>query len=322
MNNLRGILFTILSASLYGIMPIWVKLAYTTGLTAFDVTFLRFIMAAAMLAIFIFYRKISFRIERKQLVSLLWTTMSFTGASLFLYLSYHYVSAGVSTSLHYTFPVLVMLIAYYKYHEKLELYKWLALLTSVAGIYLIAEPWGRSFSIPGVSLALISALFMAVYVLSINHDRLKEMDSLVQAFYSCLTASFVSLVLITVQGNWPPAITLEGLYYTGLVSFFCTALALIFFIKGVQSIGSANASILSTMEPVVSFAAGIIILLEPLTWYTSLGCILIVMAVILIGYIDQVKFASRSKKQKSAMTGADSANSGIILDPEKKSSNY
>jgi drug/metabolite transporter (DMT)-like permease len=287
MVKLRGIIFLITATTFFGIMPIWVKLAYQTGLTAFDVTFLRSGLAAAMLGIFILYRKSDFHIERQQLGPMLISSiLGYTATILTLYLSYKYVSAGVATSLHFLFPVLVMLLAHFIYHERLQFYKWIALLTSLAGIYLIADPGGNSFSLRGVGLAISSAVFFAIYVLSINHPQLKKMDNLVLAFYACLISSIISLVLLVAQGNWPLTLTLKGLYYSGLVSFFCTALSLIFFIKGVKIIGSANASILSTLEPVISLAAGIVILHEPLTWSTSLGCTLIIAAVIIIGYSD------------------------------------
>lgn len=299
MPKLSGIIYVIAAATCFGIMPIWVKLAYTTGLTAIDFTFFRTAIAAVMLGIFIIYRKISFRVERQQLGPLLLSSTLFTATILILYMSYNYVSAGVATSLHYLFPVLVMLLAYFIYHEKLHFYKWIALLISLVGIYLIVDPRGSSFSLRGVSLAILSAVFFAIYALSINHPQIKKLDSLVLAFYLCVFACITSLVLLVVQGNWPLMITLKGLYYITLVSFFCTALALIFFIKGAQSIGSTTASILSTMEPVVSLVAGVIILHEPLTWYTSLGCVLIIAAIVLIGYSDLRKKSSLEKELKA-----------------------
>lgn len=301
MHKLRGIILIIVAAAFFGIMPIWVKLAYTTGLTAFGVTFLRSGMAAITLGIFIRCSKIDFHVGKQQLVPLLLSsTLGYTATIVSLYLSYQYISAGVATSLHYLFPVLVMLLAYFIYHEKLPFYKWLALLASLGGIYLIADPGGSGFSLRGGGLAISSAAFFAIYVLSINHPQLKKMDSLVLAFYTCLMASITSLALLGVQGNWPLAVTLKGLYYTGLVSFFCTSLALIFFIKGVQIIGSANASILSTLEPMISLAAGIIILDEQLTWYTLAGCSLIFAAVIMIGYADlNEEFSARARTSRN-----------------------
>lgn len=286
MYKLRGIFFLMVAAILYGFMPIWVKLAYGTGLNAYDVTLLRSGIAAALLGVFIRYRKISFKVDRPQLIPLLLSGTGYTATILTLYLSYNYVSAGVATSLHYIYPVLVMLWAFFIYHEKLQSSKWIALLASLTGIYLIASIGESSFSLPGVSLAIISAFLFSYYILSINQQHLKRMNSLVLAFYACLIAAITILILVMVQGNWPPHLTLTGLFYTGLVGFFCTALALILFIKGVKIIGPANASILSTLEPVVSLIAGIILLHEPLTLHTSIGCAMIIAAVILIGYSD------------------------------------
>lgn len=286
MNKLRGIILLIAASVFFGIMPIWVKLAYATGLTAFDVTFLRSGLAAAMLGLYICLRHGSLRVERQQLGPLLLSGgPGYTGTILTLYLSYNYVSSGVATSLHYLYPVLVMLAAFFLYREKLPYLKWMALLASLAGIFMIANVGGARFSFTGVALAAASAFFFAFYVLSINHPQLKKMNSLVLAFYVCLIAAGASLVLVLVQGK-PFPLTLKGLYYTILVSFFCTVLALIFFIKGVQITGPANASILSTLEPVVSLIAGIILLHEPLTLYTSAGCSLIIAAVIMIGWSD------------------------------------
>jgi drug/metabolite transporter (DMT)-like permease len=286
MYKLRGILALIAAATFFGIMPIWVKLAYTTGLTALDVNFLRSGTAVVILGIIILYRKTSIRIKRQQLLPLLSGALCYTGTILSLYLSYNYVTAGVATSLHYLFPVLVMLGALFIFHEKLQALKWCALIISLFGIYLIADTAGSSFSFPGVVLAIVSAVLFAIYVLSINHPALNGVGSLVLAFYTYLMAAGICLTLDVAQGDWPFHLTLKGLYYTGLVSFFCTVLALILFIKGVKIIGSSNASIISTLEPVVSLVAGIIILQEPLNLHTSLGCALIIAAVMLISYSD------------------------------------
>ncbi|MDD9150092.1 DMT family transporter [Sporolactobacillus sp. CQH2019] len=288
MGRLRGIIFIIAAADLFGIMPVWVKLAYTTGLTVFGVVFLRSGIAAAILGILLFCRKIDFHIGKPQLDPLLLlSTLGYTATIFTLYLSYKYISAGVATSLHYLYPVLVMLLGYLMYRKKRpQVYKCCALLMSLIGIYLIADRGGGDFSLKGVGLAISSAAFFAIYVLSINYPQLKKLDSLMLAFYDCLMTTIISLAVLVVQAKWPPKITLKGLYYTGLISFFCTVLALLVFIEGVKIIGSVSASILSTLEPVVSLVSGIIVLHEPITWYTSLGCILIITSVILIAISD------------------------------------
>lgn len=295
MRKLQGTIYVIAAATFFGFMPIWVKLAYVTGLQAFDFIFLRSLIAAVMLGIFIFYRKISFHVKRKQIGPMLLSGFLFTATILTLYLSYKEISAGMATSLHYLFPVLVMLLTYFIYKETMQLYKWVALFISLTGIYLIVNPGGSHFSFKGISLAILSAVFFAGYVVTLNHPQVKKMNSLVLAFYFCLIAAVISIALLVFQGNWPIVVTWKGMYYAALVGFFCTALGLIFFIKGAQTIGSTNASILSTLEPVVSLIAGVIILHEPLFWNTLWGCIMIIAAVILVGY-EGMKKESRTLK--------------------------
>lgn len=308
MHKFRGIILIIISATFFGFMPIWTKQAYATGLSIIEVAFLRFSLAAAILKLVIHYRRIDFHIKRQQIGPLLLSIiLGYVATNLTLSLSYKYVSSGIATSLHYLFPILIMLLAYFIYHEELNFCKWIALISSLSGIYLIANPGSSNFSLTGVVLAVSSALFFVIYVLLINHHQLKKMNSLVLAFYSCWTSSIVFLMIIVIRGNWLTLllITPKGLIYVSLLGLFCSSIAMIFFIKGVQSIGSINASILSTFEPVVSLVAGIFILDEPLSSHTALGCIMIIAAVILIGYSNLAKdYISRERKKDSYITNA------------------
>ncbi|MEC1716101.1 DMT family transporter [Schinkia azotoformans] len=302
MKQLRGMSLIIAAATLFGFMPIWTKQAYATGLSISEISFLRFGLAAVMIRIAIHYRRIDSHVRKQQIRPLFLSIfIGYIATNLTLSLSYKYISSGIATSLHYLFPVIIMLLAYFIYHEKLNCYKWMALVISLTGIYLVASPGGSNFSLRGVTLAISSAIFFVIYVLLINHHQLKKMDSLVLAFYSCLISSLVFLIFILMRGNWSMMlpITLKGFFYVTLLSSFCSSMAMIFFIKGVQSIGSINASILSTFEPVVSLVAGIFILDEPLSWQTSMGCIMIISAVILIGYSNLAKdYVTREKANK------------------------
>ena len=300
MKQLRGIILVIAAATFFGFMPIWTKQAYAAGLSISEISFLRFGLAAAMIKIVIHYRGIHLHVKKQQIGPLFLSIfIGYIATNLTLSLSYKYVSSGIATSLHYLFPVIIMLLAYFIYHERLNFYKWMALVTSLTGIYLVASPGESNFSLPGVGLAISSAIFFVIYVMLISHQQLKKMDSLVLAFYSCLISSIVFLIYILLKGNWSTMlpIALKGFFYITLLSFFCSSVAMIFFIKGVQSIGSVNASILSTFEPVVSLVAGIIILNEPLRWHTSLGCILIISAVIMIGYSNLSEVYVRQNKK-------------------------
>lgn len=285
MHKFHGTIFVIVSAILYGLMPIWVKLAYSTGLTSFEVIFLRSGISSVIFGLLICLKGKKFNVGKKQLRPLLVSTVSgYTATTVTLYSSYEYISSGVATSLLYLYPVLVMLAAFFIFKEKFEFFNWFALLASCAGIYLISNPGWSGFSFIGMVLAVSSAVFCTIYVLSINHPQLKELDSLVLAFYSCLVESTSSFIVMVIRGQWPIVLTQKGFAYIVLISIFCTVMALIFFINGAQSIGSTNASVVCTLEPAVSLLGGIVILNETFTWPIVMGCALIIVAVILIGW--------------------------------------
>lgn len=283
--KVNGIIYLIIASILFGFMPIWVKLAYTTGLNAYDVSFLRSVIAAVILYFMIRIKHLPLQLNKDQWIPLFVAgVIGYTATILTLYLSYQYVSAGVSTAVHYIFPVLVMLFSFLLYKERLQIGKWIALCISLGGIYIITAVGEIRFSAWGIFLALISAVFFAMYIIAIDHDKLRDIDSLVLAFYVCVLASLTLGILMLFKGSWPPPITLKGLYYVSLVAIFCTTLALIFFTKGVHIIGPSTASILSTLEPIVSLVAGVLILHEPLSWSIVLGSMLVIGSVILISY--------------------------------------
>lgn len=290
MSKLHGVIYTLLASIAFGIMPIWVKIAYTTGLTAYDVLFFRALIAAVFLFVFIKMQKINLSLTKKQIGILLFgSIIGYAAALLTLYLSYQYISVGVATALHYLFPVVVTIFAFLFYREKLHRNKLLALFISIAGIYVMTAFGKIKFNPLGILLALLSAVTFAIYVVTIANKEIKKINSYVLAFYVCVISTVISGTLIIAQGQWPPNITGKGLFYCTLVAVFCTSLALIFFIRGVKIIGPATTSILSTLEPLVSLVAGVMILGELLTLQIIIGSMLVIGAILLIAITDAGK---------------------------------
>jgi drug/metabolite transporter (DMT)-like permease len=293
MSKIHGIIYTLLASIAFGIMPIWVKIAYATGLTAFDVFFLRGAIAAFFLFIFIKVKKISLKLETGQIKVLLFAGIfGYFMAILSLYISYEYIGAGVATALHYLFPVFVAIFSRCLFREKLHRNKWIALIISLAGLYVMTSFGGQKFHPYGIFFAILSAITFAIYVVALANPKMKAMNSYVLAFYVCMISAILSMAMILIKGQWPMPLTVKGLFYVSLVAIFCTSVALIFFIRGVQIIGPASTSILSTLEPIISLGAGIVILGEPMTLQIILGSILVVGAILLIAITDAKKEVS------------------------------
>ncbi|WP_227763651.1 DMT family transporter [Zhaonella formicivorans] len=287
MVRLDGVAYTILSSVAFGIMPVWVKLAYTTGLTAYHVLFLRALIACAFLYVFMRYKRIPYKLEQEQFRLVIFIgSIGYTGALLSLYIAYNYIGVGVSTALHYLYPVIVMLFSLFLFRQRLRAGKWSTLVMSLVGVYLMTAVEEIKLERFGVFIASLSAVLFAIYVAGVAHPKMKAVNSYALTFNVLSVSSLISFALIVITGQWPPPVTPEGLFYVTLIAFFCTSLAVLLFIKGIKIIGPSSASILSTLEPIVSLVAGVMLFHEALSWQVAAGSALVIAAVIMLTYIE------------------------------------
>jgi len=91
----------------------------------------------------------------------------------------------------------------------------------------------------------------------------------------------VSCGLVTVTGGQWPA-TRAGWISIIAIALISTVLGIVTFLAGLRRIGPANASMLSTLEPVVTVFLAAIALGETITFFRIVGGMMVLSAVILI----------------------------------------
>ena len=261
MEKTKGILYIILSACAFGIMPILAKLSYRGGANAYSTLFLRFLFAAIMLFYYLKTKGISMKLTKKQLILIIIIgVLGFTLTTSSLYMSYNYISIGMASMIFYIYPSIVTILAYVVYKEKIYPRKIISLLISLIGIYVLIDKGSVNFNIKGIILAGIAAVLYSLYVLGASHKEFKNINSYVLTFYiSCASATFM-FIAAEVTNNFNINISFYALVAILLISFISTVVALMAFLEGVRLIGPSKASILSTIEPIVSLILGIIIL--------------------------------------------------------------
>ena len=119
MSRTKGILFTILAASSFGLIPLFAKIAYANGFNPYTFTLYRSLFASIEIFIFIKIKNIKYRVEKEQYITLF--KVSLVGYSLMmltLSISYNYMSTGLATTIHFIYPVIVMLASIIFYKEK------------------------------------------------------------------------------------------------------------------------------------------------------------------------------------------------------------
>lgn len=284
MKQTKGILYVILSSTSFGIMPVLVKLAYSRGVSTYTVLFLRFGLAALMLLYYIFSKGISLRLTRRQIIMVVTLgAFGYSATALSLFLSYRYISSGLATNILYVYPVIVTVLSLFIYKEKLRLLKLASLIFCVSGVFIMAGDVKLKINPIGILLALTSAAFYSFYVLGTSHSEIKKINSYVMTFYLSVTASITMLIIgLCMNDINISSITYYSLIYIVLVAFISTVVALMTFLEGVRIIGPSNASILSTLEPVVSLLLGVLILKECFTVSIAAGSFMIILSVLIL----------------------------------------
>lgn len=180
-----GVLLTTLSALLYGTLPVFANLSYAAGSNAETFNFYKSAWAIPPLAVLVLLRRQSVRLpKRLALWAVLAGVLGKGITSLFLFLSYNYVSGGVATTLHFMYPLFAALLGWVFFHERLPLYKWLTLLVSTLAVSLFVDAGSGAASLTGVFYALASAVVYAVFIVVIDKSGIAQLDPFVFAAVS------------------------------------------------------------------------------------------------------------------------------------------
>lgn len=280
----KGVILAVIAAATYGMNPLFALPLYEAGMDTNSVLFFRYLFAIPILGLMIKARGRSFRLERRQILPVIIAGLVFAGSSITLFQSYHYMAAGIASTILFVYPVLVALIMAVFFKEKITTVTAASIALSLIGIGLLYKgDDGSSLNIIGVAFVMASALLYAIYIVGVNQSRILRAVPTVQLTFYGLIAGFFLFFAMTGFGsrltpvpywhNWLNLIALAVL--PTAVSLLCTT-------NAIHYIGSTPTAILGALEPVTAVFFGVLLFNEPLTDRIIFGIILIIIAVILI----------------------------------------
>ncbi|MGB8982157.1 MAG: DMT family transporter, partial [Anaerolineales bacterium] len=293
MQRLTGILLIAISAASFGTLAIFGRLLYADGLDTFTMLFLRFSFAAVTMTFLLLLRREPLPRGKILLQLIGMGALGYVGQS-FSYLSaIKYASAGLVALLLYLYPMFVFVLSVIVLREKVTGIKIAALILALIGTALTVDPAGGQLT--GILLAVASALIYSVYII-VGTNVMKHVSALQSSLVIFASAAVVYGVLTGVNGAHFPATGTGWLGIAGIV-LIATVIPVATFLAGLERIGPTNASLLSTLEPVVTVLLAGWLFGERLATITILGGCLILVAVILL---------------TSSATGADTGQSSQL----------
>lgn len=287
--KIKGLLYAIISSATFGFIPFFSIPLLNTGIELDSVCFYRFFFSSVMMGAYMSLKRMSLKLTRKEFISVFVISAFYAATSIFLTGSYQYIPSGISTTIHFLYPVLVASLMILFFKEKLSFAKAAAILTAIAGVFFLCGgssglTSGSSMNITGLTLVLVTVVTYATYIVGVNKiPLLMNMNGMKMTFYvlTCSALFFLCNILVK-GGNFSPLETGSQWWHAIGLAFFATLISDLTLIYAIQLIGSTTTAILGCMEPLTAVAMGFIAFGERLNTGQGIGMAMVFVAVYLV----------------------------------------
>jgi drug/metabolite transporter (DMT)-like permease len=276
----QGLLFILLAAGGYAMLPIFAKFGYAEGFQPLDMLTWRFLLAAPVIWLLAMRQRPDFKIL--PLRNLLLLGLMFSVMAMQAFFSLERIPASTYIVITYLYPGFVALFSLFE-GERLPLFGWMALALSLVGVALTVPDFASGLGGDpfGLFLAFINGLTYAFYIM-LSNRLLRGATAL--SWVSALTITGALLVFLSIlpfRGLTIPQTTNGWLIVAG-VAVISTALPIFSFYAGVQRLGPPQTAILSTLEPVLVVLLSFVLLGETMQPVQLLGGVLIITGALLL----------------------------------------
>jgi drug/metabolite transporter (DMT)-like permease len=272
----RGLALVACSTLAYGVLPIFGKVAYAAGVRALPLLAWRYAIAAALIGALDRSPRLPLRTRLR-----LWAVGGiFVFNSIAYFRALELIPASVTSLVLYTYPVLVALLAGAAGLERLTLRGLLAALAAFAGCALTAggSAAGERLSAAGIAWALLAAVIYACFIVLSSRFGAGVPARTLAAHLSQVAAVVCTGAALASGGLALPADPRAWLSVAG-IGVVSTVVAMTTFLAGMALVGPTRASVLSSLEVIVTLALAHLLLGERLSPQQWLGALLILGAV-------------------------------------------
>lgn len=280
-------LFAVLAAgAFWGTMGFFARSLYAAGFGPLEVAQTRITTGLLLVGLYILlFNRSQFKVKLKDIWCFLGTgIVSLLLFSTCYFSALNYTSLAVAAILLYTAPFFVMLMSLVLFKEKMNGKKVFALLLAFTGCVLVSGVGGdESFSWIGILLGLGSGFFYALYSIFGRYAINRGYGAWTMTFYTFLFCSIGCAFLSDWQviGSVMAADSANILWVLGL-GFVTAFLPYVLYSTGLEHMESSKASILASVEPVVSALFGVFVFHETMSLWGILGIGMVLGAIVVL----------------------------------------
>ena len=279
--DLMPAICVIVAASLWGIIGIFTRSLYASGLSALQMTFARCLVTLVVLIIVIALadRK-KFRIDPKDIWMFIGTGLcSIVFFNVMYFTTQQMVSLSTASVLLYTAPCFVVIMSLFLFKEKLTRNKVLALLLAFIGCVFTTGLGFGDVNI-GIVYGILAGFGYSLYSI-FGKYALTKYGLLTTLFYTFLIATVCLIPFCDVPYTFDIGLDMDVLPYILGLGIVSTVIPYYRYTVGLKGMEAGKASIIAFVEPMVATIATILIG-DPFGWTNVLGIALILGSVILL----------------------------------------
>ena len=276
----EGLLLCLVSAASFGTLPIFGETAYDHGVNVVSLLFVRFGLAALL-----FWPLVALRRDRapRPMVTgaFLMGLVGYSAQAAMFFLALDRIGTSLTVLLLYAYPPMVTAAAVVLGRERLTGALLAALAVAVAGlVLLLGDGIGAGADGLGIAFGVASAVAYSAYILvgdSVVRGTPPVLLSALVATGASISYGMVGLVTGGLD------VDVDGTAWSSMVgiAILATFIPVSTFLAGMERVGAATASIVSTLEPAVAVALAAIVLDDDISPAQVAGGLLLVVAIVL-----------------------------------------
>jgi drug/metabolite transporter (DMT)-like permease len=282
-----GTLLCLGSGAAFGAMAVFGKLAYDDGATVGTLLAARFLLAASLFWALVLAGDAAGEIRalrrRDVVVALALGACGYAAQAGGYFAALERIDASLVSLLVYTFPVIVAVAAVAIGRERLDGRRLAALALASGGLVFVLAGAGAGALDPlGVGLAVGAAVVYSAYIL-VGEGIARRMRPTMLSALVCSGAAVSVTAGSALLGELRPGeVTAAGWGWLACLAVFSTVTAINLFFTGLRRVGPTTASILSTVEPVVTVLLAFLVFGEVLGRVQVMGGALVLAAVLVL----------------------------------------
>ncbi len=305
-NIATGFAFAIAGTSLFSLKSVLIKMAFNEGIDATTLLMMRMIIAMPFYLIVLAYAIKTRPQKAAELTTsdfFLIIGLGFMGYYLASYLDFlglEYITAQLERLTLFTYPVMVAILSWIFFREKITGRVFASLIISYLGVtFLFLNESGENSSNTALGTFLVggAALSFSLYVI-FSKSFISRLGSLIFTSIAMSSATIWILIQFFNTRDLSDLHVSPKLWFLGfLLAIFCTLIPSFFTSEAINRIGATRMSITGSIGPVVTILLAVWLLDEAFGWSHAVGLFMVLIGVgLLRGKTSPGKFLSWIKR--------------------------